>query len=404
MKKNFISMCYSNPSILLDTILTVDDFKDQKDIAIFSAMKNIIMGDGVLDAISLNKKGIAYEDIARLDQSMITTNWRYREKQIIEANQRATLKNLCSQILADNDTPTNELLDKLQDSGADLSNRNGEPTIHVRDVLKIVFEQIEERANHNGRIIGVKTGYETLDKAFLGFRAGKLYYIGARPSQGKTALMLNIAMKTDVPVGIFSVESAKEEITHRMISIETGIPLDRLSAGQFHGGEFEKFTKAYDKITNKDIHIQPESAISIDDIVRISKNMVQKKGVKLIMVDYLQLISNSSTRKFNSFREAMMYQSKMLKHIARILNVPVVATAQLGRTASTDRPEMHHFSETGQIEQDADGAILIYNKKVDDREETRLIIGKNRDGATGDFMFEFKRFCLQFNELPQRYN
>ena len=230
----------------------------------------------------------------------------------------------------------------------------------------------------------------------LGFLERRLYYFGARPSQGKTALLLNFIANCNEKCGLLSSESAKEELGIRLLARESKIDSQRLLVGMMRTDEIARLDDSaavlYDHCG---VYVYDEPNMSIDTAVSIARRMKREYDIKILFVDYLQCLSPSRDGAKREYREQVAYASKQMKHLARTLNIPVVVAAQLRRDAEGNRPVLRDFSDSTQIERDADVAVMIHNTEAN---ESWLLIEKNRDGQTGDVPVVFTKPHVLFTD------
>ena len=396
--KHFINMCFVKPIILLDTILTASDFQEEIESNVFEIMLRVAKTGGEVTTVSIKNEGADINFIIGVDESVIPAKWKYIEGQIVKNSQRLRIRTLCERIAKDKNLDPIEAVNIIQTESADILTRNTFQTVHISVALDEAMAGVQLR-RESGGLAGPTSGYKVLDAAFLGWQQRKLYYVGGRPAQGKTALLMNFALHCGVPCGIISSESGRPEIANRLVSIRSGLNLSRITAGKFTAGEYQKYERANDEINKMEIQINDEPNKSIDKVCMTARQMILHHNIKVLFIDYIQILNPSSGKKFASMREATIDKSKTLKELCRNLNIPIVCTAQLGRNSDGERPQLKDFSESAQIEQDADGAILIWNQKKGDTDQTTLLIAKNRDGMTGDINYRFVRENLTFYEL-----
>ena len=397
MTFSFLQVLFHHPHLFSDTRLTADHFPQGKERNLFTAMREIYQSGGTVDEPALNGRGFAYSEILELghDYDTVVSNWRYREKEIIDLYNRQRIHQLAETILNDKTSNPAELIELWQSKTAMMDNTTG---FEIRTMGQAVMEthkSIMERASKGGSLVGIPSGLNLLDKATLGFQNRNLYYVGARPSQGKTALLLNFMANCPVPCGMISAESGMQELTTRLLAMESGLDTQRLSAGILNDNQMKSLYSYATRLYERKAVVYDEPNLSIDRLSMVARQMVTRYGVKIIFVDYLQILSPSASMKNRPIRETVVYASKQLKQLARTLDVPVVCAGQLNRSSDEGRPKISQFSESAQIEQDADVAILIWNKA---NSETYLLVEKNRNGRRGDISVSFDPSCLRFRD------
>jgi replicative DNA helicase len=283
---------------------------------------------------------------------------------------------------------------------------------HAKEVANSVLEFIDQRRKAERLITGLSSGFLGLDKLTAGFQPSDLVVIAARPGMGKSSFMLSIvlhlALNEKVPLAIFSLEMSKEQLMLRMFSILSGVPLQNIRHGFVKDEEWEKIVKAALEISSKEIYMDDSPNLLTTELRIRSRKLKQEKGVGIIFVDYLQLLK--TPYRFATRQEEVAEISRSLKALAKELNIPVVALAQLSRQVeqrSDKRPQLADLRESGQIEQDADLIIFIhrpeyYKRKPLPEEEgiAEIIVAKQRQGPTGIVKLAFNKDTTAFEMLP----
>ena len=273
---------------------------------------------------------------------------------------------------------------------------------HSEDLLSVMTMAITnlEHKMENPGLPGVSTGYRMLDKMFGGFVAGRLYYIGARPSEGKTALMLNMylsLLQSLTPAGIISIESTLKEIGNRMISIAGDLYAESVVLGEVKEDEIHDLRKSVKELLQIRSPLYHNPHASIDEIEVQVMRMVKTRAVKVVFVDYVQLISGG---KFGKRNEEVAFVSRRLKAIALKANIAIVALAQMRREVDGRKAGMGDFAESSSLEKDADAMMAIVHRINDNGyEESKIAVLKSRDGRIGDCNVDFKRAKLIFKDL-----
>jgi replicative DNA helicase len=283
-------------------------------------------------------------------------------------------------------------------------------TYHAKEIANTVLEFIEQRRKTERLITGLPTGFLDLDRLTAGFQPGDLVVIAARPGMGKSSFMLSIALhlalNEKVPLAIFSLEMSKEQLMLRLFSMLSGVPLQNIRHGYVKGNDWEKVVDSALKISSREIYVEDNPNLTTTELRIKSRKLKQDKGVKIIFVDYLQLLGVPYRR--SSRQEEVAEISKSLKVLAKELDVPVVALAQLPSQMEQTRnkqPQLADLSE--QIEQDADLIIFIhrpevYKKHPPPEEEgvAEIIVAKQRQGPTGIIKLAFDQETTMFKSLP----
>ena len=266
--------------------------------------------------------------------------------------------------------------------------------------LSETIDRLEALSEQKSKIIGVPTGFLELDDKTSGLHPGELSIIAARPSMGKTALGLNIALhaslKENKKVAFFSVEMSKETIMFRLLSLLTKVPLSNLRSGNLNEQQWSQLMSFTDQLEKCPLFINDMSGVSPYDIRSQARHMKIKTGLDLIIVDYLQMMSLKG--RTESREREVSEMSRTLKSIAKELKVPVVSLAQLNRgveSRSNRRPLLSDLRESGSIEQDSDVIMLMYrdgyyNSNTPEPDVTEIIIGKQRNGPTGLIKLKWK--------------
>jgi replicative DNA helicase len=271
----------------------------------------------------------------------------------------------------------------------------------IREALKAAIEVIEE-AHEKGEIPGITTGLNVLDEALGGFRNSDLYVIAARPSMGKTAFLLQLALRCGVPLGVISSEQPRDQVAARLMAMDGKLNASRLRSGALEGDEWVRLTATNGRLMDREFRINDCSAISIAEIQRQARVWVKRHGIQILFVDYIQRIH--ATDKRIPRHEQVGEVVTGLKDIARELNIPVVALAQVNRDVEkrTDkRPNMGDIKDSGTVEQEADNIMTLYRDEVyredsPDKGVAEIDVVKNRHGPTGCvravWMEQFMRF------------
>lgn len=287
--------------------------------------------------------------------------------------------------------------------------------VAMDELLADAFDRIEELQKNKGALRGLKTGFRDLDKKTAGFQKGDLIIIGARPAMGKTTLAQNLAYNiADINkkgVLFFSMEMAANEIVDRMISDVSGVDNWKMRTGNLSEEEFAKIGDALGEMDEIPIYIDDTSSMTIVELRNKARRAMHDHDIGIVIVDYLQLITGSDRYAGNRVQEVTEI-SRGLKILARELNIPVVALAQLSRNVTgrdDPRPVLSDLRESGSIEQDADLVIFIhrvdYYKKPDEEDTniTELLIRKHRHGAIGTVELYFDGSRSRFMSLDKEH-
>lgn len=277
----------------------------------------------------------------------------------------------------------------------------------VRDLVPEAIQELERIAAGQGGITGISSGFIDLDKKTAGFQPGDMIVIAARPSLGKTSLAMNIAdyvaCDLKLPVGVFSMEMTKKSLVNRLISARASVNLRTVTDGYASQQDMQKMAESARVIMESPMWIDDTPALSIMALRARARQMWQLNGIRIFLIDYLQL-SHSTSRRAQDNRQLEVSEiSSGIKALAKELNVPVIVLSQLNRAIeqSKRKPQLSDLRESGSIEQDADQIGFLYRPEVDDEEAAdaaevvpiNLLLAKNRNGPTGDIELTFlKRF------------
>lgn len=272
--------------------------------------------------------------------------------------------------------------------------RNTGEFVPIRQVVMNAMDKIEKASKSDGNVTGIATGFIDLDFRTAGMQPSDLILVAARPSMGKTAFVLNIAQhvafKLNQTVAIFSLEMSKEQLVNRLFSLESRVDSQHLRTGNLSDAEWEKLIESAGVIGQSNLIIDDTPGISISELRSKCRKYKLEHDLKLIIIDYLQLMSGSG-RGSDSRQQEISDISRSLKALARELNVPVVALSQLSRAVEQrpdHRPMLSDLRESGAIEQDADVVMFIYrddyyNKDTEKNGIAEIIIAKQRNGPIG---------------------
>lgn len=306
------------------------------------------------------------------------------------------------------DKELDEVLDEAERTLFEVTQRgSGVSFRHVGAILSSTFQEIEARFHQGGHITGAPSGFIDLDRLTGGFQPGSFNIIAARPSMGKTALALGLAMHTALEVGspvlVFSLEMSAEQLVQRMLGAEARVNIHDLRTGAFADEAWDDLAEAAGRLSQSPIYIDDSSLLSTMDLrARCRRFKAKFPDLGLVVVDYLQLMSLH--RRIESKQQEVAEISRALKGIARELNIPILALSQLSRAVEArqdKRPQLSDLRDSGAIEQDADLVMLLYrpgyySSVPEDESMAELIIAKHRNGPTGVvrliFLKEYTRF------------
>ncbi len=287
---------------------------------------------------------------------------------------------------------------------------------NMNTLIVDLMDRVQEMSENPNDITGVPTGFYDLDRMTSGLQAGDLVIVAARPSMGKTAFSINIAehvaLQEGLPVAVFSMEMGASQLAIRVVGSIGRIDQTRLRTGKLHDEEWPRLTETIEKLRNVSLHIDETPGLTPSELRANARRLARQCGkLGLIVVDYLQLMSGSSSDGENRATEIGEI-SRGLKALAKELQCPVIALSQLNRSVEsrTDkRPMMSDLRESGAIEQDADVIMFIYrddyyNKDSKEPGVTEIIIGKQRNGPTGTVKLAFIKNITKFESLANNYS
>lgn len=294
-----------------------------------------------------------------------------------------------------------DLLDKAEQAIFSLSQSfMPQVFIPVKDALAESFDRLDELHKRAGGLRGVPSGFKDLDNMLAGFQDSNLIILAARPGIGKTALVLNIArhlsVEEKIPIGIFSVEMSKEEVVDRLLVRQADIDAWKLKTGRLDEEDFTKLSEAMGELAEAPFYIDDTPGISILEMRTKARRLQVEKGLRLLIVDYLQLIR---ARKRENRVQEVSEISMGLKSLARELRLPVLAVSQLSRAVEArgaPRPRLADLRESGALEQDADVVVFLYREDEENPENVTAEVAKHRNGPTGSLKLRFVPSRISF--------
>jgi replicative DNA helicase len=287
-------------------------------------------------------------------------------------------------------------------------------------LLRDAFERFEKLSSAEHELRGVPTGFKSLDDILGGFQKSDLIILAARPSVGKTALALDIARRTasqnQTPVGIFSLEMSADQLVDRIVSAQSKVDSSvirkgvRTQQGTWREDTFKNIRDALDGLSRTPIYIDDQPGSTIMKMRSAARKLKIEKGLKLLIVDYLQLMLPSQARAGDSTVQQVTEISRSLKHLARELQIPIIALSQMSRVIETrgGKPKLSDLRDSGSIEQDADLVMFIHSEADDNRDENgkmkevqrkTLIIAKHRNGPLGEVTLDYHTRYNTFVEM-----
>lgn len=388
-------------------MLTSDDFYQHQYGVIFDAMSELFNEGKPVDLVTLQNR-LKEKDVPPEISSMefvrglleavpTSANIRYYATIVSEKAVLRRLIKLTEEISNEcylNREPVETILEDTEKRMFQLlQQRNAGDFVPIRQVVMNTLENIERASKTKGNVTGIATGFTDLDYKTSGFQRSDLILVAARPSMGKTAFVLNIAeymaFKQDRHVAIFSLEMSKEQLMNRLLSMESKVDSQSMRNGNLKDEDWAKLIESAGVIGDSNLIIDDTPGISIRELRSKCRKYKLEKGLDVVMIDYLQLMSGNG--RSDSRQQEVSEISRSLKALARELNVPVIALSQLSRAVEsrTDhRPMLSDLRESGAIEQDADVVMFIYrddyyNKDSENKGISEIIIAKQRNGPIG---------------------
>ncbi len=304
-------------------------------------------------------------------------------------------------------------LDKAEQLIFNISQRHARSDFtHMREVLAEYMNKLDQLHEHRGTIVGVPTGFTDLDRLTGGLQKSDLIVLAARPGIGKSSLALslahNSALKYRNSIAVFSLEMSKDQLAQRLLSMDARIDQQRLRTGIIEEDEWDRIVYAMDTLSESNIWIDDTAGISTMEMRSKARRLHAEHGIDLIIVDYLQLMQATIGGKRNENRVQEISEiSRSLKGLARELNLPVLALAQLSRAVESRQskvPQLSDLRESGSIEQDSDIVMFIYRDDLYNQESERkniadIIIAKHRNGPVGEISLYFQASQTRFRDL-----
>lgn len=439
-EQGVLSCCMLDPnSCIGECIETLKDegisaFYDLRHQIIYAALGDMFNDRTVIDLISLQQRlkdgklldqvgGIAY--LSQLQDAVPSAaNISYylghmREKFILR-KMVATCTRAVGMIY-DHEGDVEALMGEIErDVLSVAETRAGSSTPTIKTLVQGAIQTIEQIFNQKGVPTGIQTGFADLDRMTDGLHGSEMIVIAARPSMGKTSLAMNIAehvaVDNNIPVGVFSLEMSDDALTLRMLCSIARVNLRTIREGFMADTDFPKLTSAAGRLNKAPLYIDSSSDLSILQLRARARRMHQMYGIKLFVIDYLQLLHSTGKRHDESRQQEISDISSGIKALAKELKVPVIVLSQLNREIEKDksrRPRLSDLRESGAIEQDADLVGLLYkpgmtNAEQDEYEVSEadglpisLLIAKQRNGPTGDVNLTFLKSYTRFESASR---
>ena len=413
-------------NIAIESLKTEDFYREDHKL-IYEAITHIYNRAEPIDIITLKAElttmgkleavgGLEY--LASLPDKVPTTTNVSRYVKIVE--DKSMLRNLIKTAdeIKESGYDEQEAIEDIMDNAERsifniMEKKNAKGYTSIKDILVSSFNQLEELYNRKEYITGVPSGFTDLDRRTAGFHGSELILIAARPAMGKTAFALNIAthaaVRGDIPVAVFSLEMSKEQLGNRILCSEALVDSNKIRTGELNEEEWGKLAQTSGELSNAKIFVDDTPGLNVMEIRARSRKLKLEKGIGLIVIDYLQLITGNA-RRGGSREQEIAEISRSLKILAKELEVPVIALSQLSRAVEArpdHRPMLSDLRESGSIEQDADIVMFIYrddyyNEDSEKKGIAEVIIAKQRSGSTGTVELAWLPSYTKFANL-ERY-
>ncbi|MCR5326308.1 MAG: replicative DNA helicase [Bacteroidales bacterium] len=410
--------------------LTASCFYDQKHRMIFEAMTSLVLDHTSIDIITVSNRLKEKGDLDTVGGPAVlaglsekvgsAAHMEYYVKILKQKTIQRDLITASYDILRDaydESVNVDDLIDKAQTKVYDAIQSNVRKEVQdIGSIINDAMGDIQEQQNSEG-LSGVPSGFVSIDRITNGWQRSDLIILAARPSVGKTAFALNLARNAAVdhhmPVAVFSLEMSSKQLVKRLMTSESGLSADKIKGSiKLEPHEWEQLEFKLRNLSKAPFYIDDTPGMQIMEFRTKAKNLVKNKGVRLIVVDYLQLMQGPPELKAMREQEVAAI-SRTLKATAKELNIPIIALSQLSRQAvtragSSGKPLLSDLRESGSIEQDADMVIFIHrpdyvglSDNIEDREKTQIIIAKHRNGETRDIDMIFKSEQIRFMEMDE---
>ncbi|NLK94959.1 MAG: replicative DNA helicase [Clostridiales bacterium] len=407
--------------------LKEEDFYRDGHKIIFKAIFHMLKNDMAVDLVTLleylksteqleKAGGVTY--ITEVSSSVPTTaNLEAYIKIVEEKSILRKLIKASTKIIEDSYNRQGEVenvLDNAEKKIFDIAEkRNTSDFEPLNQVLERGFLEIERLFNNKGEITGISSGIKDLDAKTSGFQKGDMVLIAARPSMGKTTFALNIAehaaLREGKSVVIFSLEMSKEQLAYKLLCSEANVDLLKLRTGTLEDKDWENIARATGPLSKAKIYIDDTAGVSVMEMRSKCRKLKMEYGIDMILIDYLQLMSGSSSE---NRQQEVSEISRSIKALAKEMECPVIALSQLSRAPeqrADHRPMLSDLRESGSIEQDADVVMFLYrdeyyNKETDEKNIAECILAKQRNGPVGTVKMAFIGNLSKFADLEVVYN
>lgn len=415
-----------NAIVPVSEILRTEDFYSDLNGLIYGAMLTLSESRKAIDLVTLTEQLKKNKDLKKIDSSYLTdlvekvptaANVKHYADIVKEDSTKRFLISAGVEIAElgyGENSEVRDILDKAESSIFSIS--QGHMTrgfLPIKDTLTDSFDRIDELQKVGSGLRGVSTGFHDLDHLLSGMQKNNLIILAARPGQGKTAFMLNIAqniaVKDKKSVGIFSLEMSKEELVDRLLVGQADVDAWRLKTGKLSEEDFGKISDAMGQLADAPIFIDDTPGLNLVEMRSKARRLQMEHNLSLLVVDYLQLIDPG--KKYDNRVQEVAMISQALKNLARELGIPVLSASQLSRAVEhrggDKRPQLADLRESGTIEQDADVVMFIYRPEVEvvtPMIPVKVLVAKHRNGATGEIDLMFQGNRVRFMNIEKQHD
>ncbi|MDU1889471.1 MAG: replicative DNA helicase [Dysgonomonas sp.] len=422
---------------LVSDILKPESFYDNTHQTIYRAIVGLAVNQDPIDMLTVVEQlkkvgeleavgGPVY--IAQLTEKVASAAHIEFHARIIAqkylARELISFSSLVTQKAFDETSDVDDLMQEAESKLFEISQRNVKKDVtQINPVIQEALRLLEIATNRTDGLSGLQTGFTALDKITSGWQNSDLIIIAARPAMGKTAFVLsmakNMAVSFNYPVAVFSLEMSNVQLVNRLIVNTCEIPGEKIKNGQLLPYEWQQLDHKIKELYDAPLFIDDTPSLSVFELRTKARRLVREHGVRMIIIDYLQLM-NASGMQYGSREQEVSMISRSLKGLAKELNIPIIALSQLNRGvegragAEGKRPQLSDLRESGAIEQDADMVCFIHRPEYykifeDDKGNSliglaEIIIAKHRNGATGDVLLRFKSEFARFQNIDDDYN
>lgn len=407
---------------IVSEIIVPEDFYNTAHKLIFQAIVDLSQKHKRIDIVTLQNEltkrdqleaigGIIY--LITLQEDIPSVGLIEQHAQIIK--EKSVLRQLIgsaatiiTNCYTQDDSNIDAVLDDAEKTIFNISNKRSSNSFIQLDIwLKKTFQHLSDIKSHTKGITGIPSGFQQLDQMTSGFQNGDFIVLAARPSMGKTALAMCVALeaaRSGFATGIFSLEMSAEQLTLRLLSAESGIGHHNIRNATISSDEWVDLTNVAAQLAEMKVFIDDTAMLNIMDLRAKARKLKMEHGLQFLVIDYLQLLH--STKKHENRHQEISDISRSLKALAKELNIPIIALSQLSRAVDSrmdKRPMLSDLRESGAIEQDADLIMFIYrdvvyNPETENPASAELIIGKQRNGPTGTVFMNFIRELTKFED------